>query len=532
MKQIKYIFIFAILILAVSCSDSFLENEPVNESTEDTFYKTDSQMFSALMAAYDPLQWGDLTGSFVPFSEIRSDNMKTGGGGEGDNIDLQTVENYTNNSVNTASDRNWEKNYTGIYRTNLVINATYDSDKTKVYKAEALFLRAWYYFDLLRTYGPCPVVTETVFPEDEAFVRDDRATVNERIITDLEDAIPDLNIVQDADNTGRITQAAAQALLGKVLIYKADWNNDDKSVFDEAIPYLQAVVDNSNYSFFTDYAKLFIPGSDNNSESIFEIQRSTMGGTTSWADISKNSEGNYWVQYCGPRGYPGNDFLDGGGWGFMLPQNDLMDYYLPDDTVRKTAVAWTYDDLVTNVNAGKPSDEWITWDISQYNQMDFVGYAEKKYTTWKEDYTGTVYLNRPGNERVIRLSDVYLMLAECKLRGTSPNETAAKTLINEVRKNHVYGGASIYDGVDELIAKYPSRFSTTLDVLWYERRVELAGEGDRWFDLVRSGRAPSVMGAIYPGVDWSKAIYLPIGYTEQGNSGGSLTEYPSEDLPF
>jgi len=133
-------------------------------------------------------------------------------------------------------------------------------------------------------------------------------------------------------------------------------------------------------------------------------------------------------------------------------------------------------------------------------------------------------------ERLTRLAEVYLLLAECKLRG-SVNEAEAIALMDEVRKYHVGMNAGDFDGVADLIAKYPERFSSPLDVLWYERRVELAGEGDRWFDLVRSGRAASVMGAIYPGVDWNKHIYMPIGLIEQGNSGNTLTAYPDEVYP-
>lgn len=531
MNKITYLLSMALLLMLAACSESFLENDPVNSITEDQFYKTDDQMFAALMAAYDPLQWGGLPGSFVPFGEIRSDNAKTGGGGEADQPDMQAVEAFTNNAVNQASDKIWSKNYAGIYRSNLVINSAYESDATKVYKAEAKVLRAWYHFDLLRTFGPCPVITETVFPEEMEFVRDTREKVNEQIISDLKAAIPDLIDKHDDANLGRITKATAQALLGKVLIYKADWNNDDKATFDEAATYLQQVVDNPNYALLDNYSQMYAPHSENNSESIFEIQRSTKGGKSNWRNVDVTTEGNFWAQFCGPRGYPGNEYIDG-GWGFLLPQTNLMDYFLPDDTIRRKAVAWTYDELVTDYNKGRPESEQVQWDITQYNQVDFVGYAQKKFSLWKDyDYVGAKPLNRPGNERIIRLADVYLMLAECKLRGTK-NEQAAKNLIDEVRRHHVYGGAATFDGVNELLSKYPERFGTTLDVLWYERRCELAGEGDRWYDLVRTGRAPQVMGQYYPNVDWKKHIYLPIGQIEQGNSGNTLSEYPDEPLPF
>ncbi|MGQ1783712.1 MULTISPECIES: RagB/SusD family nutrient uptake outer membrane protein [unclassified Saccharicrinis] len=533
MKSLKNIFFFGLLFVAVACSDEFLESDPVNSSTEDTFYQTDDQMYAALMAAYDPLQYCNALATFVPFGEIRSDNCKTGGGGEGDQPDMQALEAFTNTEVNYVSDGIWEKNYTGIYRANLVINASYESDEATVYKAEAKFLRAWYHFDVLRTYGPCPIIDQTTYPESEEFTRQSRDNVNAFIESDLLEAIPVLLEKSEMpdDQLGRITKAAAQALLGKVYVYWADWNSDDASLFGKAEEYLQAVINSSDYSLVADYSDLFDAHTENSSESIFEIQRSTKSGWTSWANTN-GTEGNFWVQYAGPRGLNSKHPEIEAGWGFVLPQHDLMDFYLPDDTVRKRAVAYTYDELVTEENTTiSDPDDYVVWDIAQYNQVDFVGYAQKKYPCWVDyEYLGSKSLNRPGNERVIRLAEVYLLLAECKLRGTG-NEGEAKVLMDEVRKYHVGMNTGTYNTVDDLISNYPERFSSVLDVLWYERRAELAGEGDRWFDLVRSGRAESVMGVIYPGVDWSKHIYIPIGLTEQGNSGNTLTAYPDETYP-
>ena len=128
---------------------------------------------------------------------------------------------------------------------------------------------------------------------------------------------------------------------------------------------------------------------------------------------------------------------------------------------------------------------------------------------------------------------MYLILAEAYLRGTNPDEAKAKYYINELRKKHVHADDGSYIDVDKLMQMYPDRFKSVIDVLWYERRCELACEGDRWFDLVRSGRAEEVMMPIlrrdYGISAWSKKFnYLPIGSIEISNSGNSLTEYPDE----
>lgn len=528
MKINKSIIYSLLVLLGLnSCSDDFLASAPKNGSTEDLFYKTDAQLYSALMGAYDPLQWSDGLYGIVPIGEIRSDNAKTGGGGDGDNPAMQSLENFTNTEVNELSDKVWKRSYYGIYRANLVINTTLETEATKIYKAEALFIRAWQHFNVLRTFGPCPIITETLFAEDYKFTRDTREAVNKAIEADLLAAIPNLSTEFDDTQTGRITKSAAQALLGKVYIYWADWNNDDKALFDKAVPYLEEVINSGQYQLFTDYSKLFAANAENNSESIFEIQRSTKSGWTNWGN-SNGSEGNFWAQFCGPRSFNGNHPTIEGGWGFLLPQQELFDYFLPDDNIRRDAVVFTYEELVTEPNKTLPADKQVEWKLDSYNINDFDGFAQKKYALWKAyDFTGAKPLNRPGNERMIRYGEVYLLLAEAKLRGNG-SEAEAKALIDELRKYHVAMGEDTFDGVDDLITKYPTRFPTTLDVLWYERRCELAGEGDRWYDLVRSGRAKDVMSAIYPGQWKDKHVYIPIGSIEIGNSGGSLTAYPTE----
>lgn len=513
---------------AVSCSDSFLESDPILSDTAETFYSDDAQMFNALIAAYDVLQWqsGAPLGNPVPFGEIRSDNCRTGGGGPGDQPDMQDIEEFKNDNVCSVADGIWKRDYTAIYRANLVINAEYTSDMAEVYKAEALVLRAWHHFDLLRTYGPCVISLETVYPTGAEFTRSTREEVNKQIESDLLAAIPHLIKKHEDAYVGRITQATAQAILGKVYLYWADWNNDDQALFDKAATQFEAVMASGNYTLMNDYKAIFAPHAENNSESIFEIQRSTKSGWTNWG-TSQHSEGNFWENFAGPRGMSGNhpDFYP--GWGFMLPTQELADYFLPDDVARKDAALLTSDEVVVDGTNGS----LVTWNLDAYGP-DWDGQAQGKYLMWKDyEIIGGRPLNNAGNERLIRYGEIYLLLAECYLRGTKGSEGQAKELINTLRQAHVAGGAADFDKVDDLIAKYPSRFSTTLDVLWYERRVELACEGDRWFDLVRSGRAKAIFSAMYP--DWNdNDIYMPIGSVEVSNSGGSLKPYPEETYSY
>lgn len=528
MKIYKLNILMAVLLLIAGCSDSFLEVKPKNDLQQADFYETPVQMYEALMATYDALGYDYGMAAVVPLGEIRSDNCKTGGGGEGDQPDMQALEDFTNTEVNSICYDYWRRNYIGIYRANLVLEAELDDDDVKVYKAEARFLRAWYYFDLLRTFGPVPLVLSSYTPIEEKQTRATREAIYTQIEDDLIKAIPLLLEVHAESEVGRITKAAAQALLAKHYIYQADWNNDDVATFKKAIAPLQAIIDDGNYALISDYRKIYEPLNENNSEGIFELQRSDQSLWTSWGNTN-GGEGNFWCQFSGLRGLSWNHPDIQPGWGFTLPQQDLYDYYLPDDTLRRQATIYTEEEVLSiNTPDTEPGDS-VSWNIGSYNQFDFVGYAQKKFPL-SNAYSypgGSRALNRPLNERIIRYGEVYLLLAEAHLRGGG-SEATAKDLINKLRQEHVYMGSATFDGVDELLSKYPERFSTTLDVLWYERRVELAGEGDRWFDLVRSGRAKEVMGAIYPEDFDDHDIYLPISSLEIGASGGSLEAYPVE----
>ncbi|MFZ6012636.1 MAG: RagB/SusD family nutrient uptake outer membrane protein [Bacteroidota bacterium] len=519
MKTIK-ICLMLIGITMFSCSDDFLENEPVAGYFQENFYQTKEQVFEGLVAAYDPLQWSFYGGNWVNIvmmGEIRSDNANAGGGSATDQAGWQALDDFTN-TPNTGESLNyWARNFAGIYRCNLIINLNKPELDIAAYQAEAKFLRAWYYFDLFRTYGPVPIVETTAFPEGYSPKRASLDETLDYIVKDLEAAAQALPEVDgyDASFKGRATRGAANALLGKVYLYWADWNNDDKAKFDKAAEYLKKVVTSGKYALYADYKQLFSPAAENSSESIFEIQHSNLSkvGGEGWGNGAL-IDGNLAIQLCGIRGLQNNS-LYVEGWGFCLPTKNLFDTFEPEDTIRRAAAIITEAELTA---AGSTFAK-----AEGYNSEDYTGMWQKKYANLAAYVAigGDANLNKSGNVRVIRYADVLLMLAEALHRG---NGTQAEALayINLVRRRGIdHDKDGVFRTAEQLMA---SKGWGLLQVIWYERRIEFALEGDRWFDLVRSGRANATMfGSQFDDTD----VYLPIHQQETQISNGSLTTFPA-----
>jgi hypothetical protein len=522
MKSLHKIFIVVLTAagLLFSCSKEFLEPEPVTSYFQDNFYVTDDQMFEALIAAYDPLQWAFYDGLWIPIpmmGDIKSDNARAGGSNEGDQVGWQQIDDQSNDENTGESLAIWKRNYQGIYRSNLIINAELDSDTTKIYKAEAMFLRAWYYFDLLRTFGPVPVVTITDFPEDYKFVRGSRNEVNDLITGDLRAAIPTLREEWTGAFTGRITKGAALAVLGKVYLYKADWDNDNPQYFDSAAYYLKQVKslgDQGIYELVSEYSQIWEYRNENTKESVFEIQHSELSFADWTAASGEHMDGNLMIQLCGVRGLKNHSEYTA-GWGFMLPTQELYDFFMPEDSIRRNASIITEQDLL---------NDGASWNKSDHNPNDYTGMWQKKYANFSEyqPTTGDPNVNKDRNMLIIRYADVLLMLAEAAHRGSNEVGVDKYALVDMVRARALDHDN---DGIYKTSAQLEAELGSFLEVIWYERRAELALEGDRWFDLVRSGRANSdKLGPNFGPED----MYLPCHAQETNASGGTITTFPDE----
>ena len=223
-KKIHFL-IIGILLLAsqFGCNKDVLDVDPVNEYLSSNFFITEDQVYSALVAAYDPLGWSMAYGhwiSYVMYGEIRSDNANAGGDqSNNDQPGWQEFDDFTNTNTNVVTQPIYRRNYIGIFRANTVLeNVNISTPLVEQYQAEAKFLRAYYHFELFKHFGPVPVVTKLLTPDDNNLQRDNMTTVFNAIVSDLETAIALLPVTVSSSEVGRANKAVAHALLGKVYL--------------------------------------------------------------------------------------------------------------------------------------------------------------------------------------------------------------------------------------------------------------------------------------------------------------------------
>lgn len=470
MKKIKYLIV--LLSLSFVTCDNFVEIDPVGETDAD-FFNTAEEYESALIGAYDLLQatfWNVMT------SVVASDDF--GAGGDPSTIDQVTLQNI-NYMKQTPADNNqlrdiWALMYAGINRSNFILenrNKIEFAGKEQLI-AETLFLRAYFAFELAKFYGNVPLKVEEVngvkrildqriIPGDQfTMVRPSSLSEMYGLIQeDLKEAI--VNLPSNQTVPYKATKAVAQALLGKVYLF------DGK--YSEAAIQLNDVVNSNQFSLVdgTDYEKMFLTEGENGSESVFEIQYTNVEGA-GWGCLAC-SEGSYFVQFNGPRS-PFDDPVYAAGWGFMLPSQALYDLYEVGD-MRKNV---TIHDLTALKDLN---------DNSVYSSpREDTGYYNQKYmprTADRNGNAGQAELTHGQNYRAIRYADVLLMAAEANLLGNGA--LSPQDLLDRVR--------------DRAFGDTAHRVPATLENILNERRLELAGEGHRYFDLVRTGKAKEAFDA-------------------------------------
>lgn len=539
--NIRLLFFSLLMISQFNCNEDILVVEPVNEYLSSNFFGTDDQVFQGLVAAYDPLGWAMAYGqwiSYVMYGEIRSDNANAGGDpSDNDQPGWQELDDFRNTNTCTVIHPMYRRGYIGIFRSTTVIEITNEEGKLNdellaQYQAEARFLRAYYHFELFKNFGPIPVVQELLPPDAIDLERNTMSEVFTAIVSDLEAAIPNLPYSVSDSETGRVTKGAANALLGKAYLYWADLDNDDVAKFDLAAAALKKVVESNEYELLDDYQDLFKYGVKNPAESVFEVQHNPLY-TSDWS-WSEGVDGNAMIQLCGIRGLCADHPEYEAGWGFLVPTKSLWDHYKSDDAYRKDVTLCDEAELKAEIEAAGENCSPVI-DITQLNPIDYTGYWNEKYANYKS-YAGTnvnggdVNLTKDGNTYVIRYADVLLMLAEALHRG-SGTDGDAMMYIDMVRERAAGPGDNT--GNFRTAQKLMSDEGwNLLQVIWYERRAEFAMEGDRWHDLVRSGRANASLFAGDPlrsGNFEEKHLWLPIALAET-DVALKLTEYPDANL--
>ena len=479
MRRIIY---FGILIISVGLNfgcKKFLTVDPPYSQDVENFFQSPEDYDRALTGAYDMLQ-----GSFMTLwiGEIASDNAIAGGESVNDSQGLHQIDDMTHGGVNNELRNVLRWNYTGITRANYILENKDNIDfvgKDHII-AEAKFLRAYYYFELVKYFGDVPLIIDKRIGIEEALQipRSPKAEVYAQIEKDFSEAAQVLNPM--ASQKGRATKGAALAFLGKVYLYQNKFS-EASSTFDE-------VINSGIYSLIPNYNDLFSVANENNSETIFDVQYTGLEGGSYGCLICL--EGNAAVGFQGIRQYNGPVYGDGNS--YNLPTQALYDAFSSIDPRRGATIL----DIEAFI-AAQPDASSITYAQGAGGHTGF--YNNKYIKRQGEIGLPDNDLTSPVNYRVIRYADVLLMAAEAHYQ--TGNTSKAQQLVNQVRVR----------------AGVPGLAVNSINVIYKERRFELSGEGLRFFDLVRTGQAADFIQGFIPG----KHEVFPIPQVEIDLAGGS-----------
>jgi hypothetical protein len=484
MKKLIYILLACATIVSLPSCEKFLSVDPPYAQDAENFFQTPEDFDRALTGAYDLLQ-----SSFISLwiGEIASDNAIAGGESVNDSKGLHDIDNMTHGGVNAELRSVFRWNYTGITRVNYILEHQNNIDfvgKAHIL-AEAKFLRAYYYFELVKFFGDVPLIIDKRIGIEEAraIARSPKAEVYAQIEADLLAAAAVLNSV--AAQKGRATKGAAKALLGKVYLYQ--------NKFTEAAAIFEEIIDSGQYSLYQDYSQLFSVAAEGNPETIFDIEYTGLEGGSYGCLICL--EGNAAVGFQGIRQYTGPVYGDGNS--YNLPTAELYAAFSPIDQRRGATVLDIEAFIAAQANPAS-----ITYAIGAGGH---TGYYNNKYIK-KQGEIGLPDndLTSPVNYRVLRYADVLLMAAEANYQ--IGNASRATALVNQIRQRAGIPGASV----------------NSIEKVYLERRLELSGEGLRFFDLVRTGQAAQYI----PGFVTGKHELFPIPQVEIDLAGGNWSQNP------
>ena len=442
--------------LLLSCSDDFVNVNSQDENSEN-FFNTEEDYQNALIGAYDLLQSSYLN---VMLGEIASDNTLAGGESATDVPGIQEIDDMIHTPINDQLRDIWNWMYGGVNRANYILEFKDKIDfpnKPNVL-GQATFLRAYYYFELVKFFGDVPLAVDQrlLFGDQNTIDRTPAAQVYAQIELDLIYAAE--NLPPNQTQTGRVTKGAAQALLGRVYLYQ--------NKFAQAAPVLDDVINSGVYDLVADYSTLFENDNENNIESVFEIQYTDLEGAG--FGCLQCSEGNVAIGFNGPRNFNGPLFES--GFSFNVPTQEVFDAFDQDDARREFAIL----DIVAFAQANTDFNDGA--GVSFTEGFEHTGYFNRKYIPRVGDTNiGDQNLTNPNNYRAIRFPDVLLMGAEAHNQGDG-NDELARQYLNRVRER---------TPLEDVNASG----SAIMQAIYTERRLELVGEGHHFFDLVRTGRA-------------------------------------------
>lgn len=445
-KSFVFIVIASVLLLFPSC-DSWLDVDPSDKFTAETFWKTEEHALAGLTGCYEALfPWRNLY--FFEFDMITSNAMAYN-----EANGTHAISKGEHTSTNYLVSALWKDSYTGIGRTNTFLDkigsVTMDEKLKQRMRGEALFLRAFFYFSLSDKYGGVPLILETPNADKHSSLpRNTKAEVVEQVLKDLTEAALLLEKSYSGSDQGRITQGAALALKARVLLYNERW--------EEAATIAKEVIDSKTYSLFPDYRHFFSEANKHNVEVIFNIESSLPDHQTTYDQTI-----------------------------FRLnrpaPLKELVDIYLMKDG-KPITESPLYDESKPYENRDPRLLNTITCIGYPYNGKPITkedvmttGFGMKKYTTYEDNVTIPLVERSAFNSILIRYAEVLLTYAEAKNEASGPDDSVYDA-INEVRTRPGVDMPEIETGLSK---------DQMREVIRRERRVELAMEGLYYSDVLR-----------------------------------------------
>lgn len=500
-------FALAASVALMSCSDDFLDVTPPTQTPIEEYFTTEEHVYEALIAAYDPLHWPDWDGaqynSINLMSDIMADDIWPGGASRNDNQYMHLMMNFEANPENCMTGL-WSDEYSGVKRCNDVL--TYlgwaadniSQEKRESWEAQARVLRAYYYCNLWKFWGNIPFYMENLgMPYlAEQKKADD---VYEAVITDLEAVIGTGVLPMRWEDTaseynvGKVSQAMAYMLYTEMVMYQ-----NDESRYSKALGYMREIINDPDYDLLDSYAEIFEESGEWGKESIFEVNYKDDNAMRSW-DTPLVAGGTVLPRLISPSAWapnPGDDCGVVNGWGFGPVRTEAYKMYAKGDTRRD----------VTCFDANAHGTYEHRYQDTGYFLGKYIGKSENN-----KDQSADVDLNFNNNLRVYRYAETLLNAAELIVRTGGDTGEASRYL------NKVHHRAGLTDDV-----------APTIDNIVQERRLEFVGEGKRYWDLVRTGKAAATLVPDqynYRTNAWSESKkYLPIPQSEMDAAQGTLTQ--------
>lgn len=440
--------LFATIFLLASCN-GILDKDPIATLDAGSFFQTQEDAIQAINAAYKPLTFSNTNNNFYwAFGVLASDEAITGG--DGSRAGLIDIDALTHTPRTDEINSFWKLQYSGITQSNLVLdkiqNITFDKTTENRVTGEALFLRSYYYFLLTQVFGDVPLFTTIVSPDKLRAPRTPKAEIYAQILIDCDRAADLLPPQYPAAETGRATKGAALALAAKVCVYQKNW--------DKALEYIAKVKALNIYGLMPDYQDNFKKNTQNNKESVWEIQHTNL-------ELNVGNSLNQWW----------NSKKIVGGYGFAEITEAFVKEFEGDDPRSKFTIAMNNEDY---------------FGVVYKNSFSSTRYSPRKYL--QPDSTVTQKADGDINYTAIRYAEVLLWEAEALAELGRVTEGGVP--LEVVRTRARLQAANPVTALPRVIT---TDKATMINAIRHERAVELGFEMHRYFDLVRWGIAAAKM---------------------------------------